>query len=77
VRLQQRLLEGSAPVLALLGRDPFEGSPPRYVRTVVYLYRFATAEQRARTGQWWTRERAGAYMPPVMLEDGALVRARW
>ena len=36
-----RLLEGSPDVLALLDDDPFEGRPPRYVRSRVDLYEFS------------------------------------
>jgi hypothetical protein len=77
VRFQQRLLEGSKPVVELLASDPFPDAPPRYLRTVVYRYRFTTAEERARTGDWWVRERVGPYLPALMLERGELVRARW
>jgi len=64
-----RLLEGSASVLTLLARDPFGGHPPRYVRGVLYQYRFASRETRRRDGIWWTRERLGDYSP-VLSRDG-------
>ena len=64
-----RLLEGAPPVTALLANDPFAGSPPRYVRALVYRYRFSDAATRAATGQWWTRELIGMYAPAVQLRD--------
>jgi hypothetical protein len=46
----QRLLEGSRPVLALLERNPFPQRPPRYIRAVVYDYRFTDLATRRNTG---------------------------
>lgn len=60
----QRLLEGSPTVLALLDRDPFDGRPPRQIRSVLYRYRFSDSRSRATEGVWWTRERLGLYSWP-------------
>jgi hypothetical protein len=57
--LAARLRSGTPEVLALLGRNPFPGAPPRHVRAVLYDYRFSTPEERRRTGAWWARERQG------------------
>ena len=62
-----RLLEGSPEVLRLLERDPFRGRPPRYVRGVLYRYRFSDAAARRRDGVWWTRERLGVFSPVMSL----------
>jgi hypothetical protein len=67
-----RLLHGEPRVLALLARNPFPDHPPRFVRTVRYLYRFTTAAERRRTGAWWTRELEGAWAPALTLKDGRL-----
>ena len=64
-----RLLEGSPSVLALLATDPFNGRPPRFVRSVLYRYRFANAATLRKTGVWWTRERLGQYSPTVSLRQ--------
>ena len=64
-----RLLEGSAPVLALLESNPFPGRAPMFVRANLYEYRFTDARTHASTGQWWTRELDGSYFPPVSLSD--------
>jgi len=66
-----RLLEGSPPVLALLESNPFPDRPPRYVRATLYQYRFADSRTHAATGQWWTREFARPYFPPVSLANFA------
>ena len=39
--LTQQLLKGSPAVLSLLARNPFPNLPPKYVRALLYEYRFA------------------------------------
>jgi hypothetical protein len=65
LNLLGRLAEGSPEVLRLLARNPFPDRPPRFVRAVVYDYRFTNAEERRRTGAWWKRELRGLYAPVV------------
>jgi hypothetical protein len=62
-----RLLEGSPPVLGLLGPNPFLEHPPKYVRAVAYDYRFTTLAERRATGTWWSRSLVGAYSPVASL----------
>jgi hypothetical protein len=62
-------LEGSPSVLALLASNPFPDHPPKYLRAMMYDYRFATPEQRASTGRWWVRESRGTLIPPTELAD--------
>lgn len=59
----QRLSEGAPAVRALLADDPFAGQPVPYLRVSAYRYRFASAERRAATGQWWEREYLGPFLP--------------
>lgn len=63
-RFLQRLLEGSPDVLALLAENPFPDAPPRYVRAVLYEYRFSAALAE---GAWWQRTEVGLYAPVVTL----------
>jgi hypothetical protein len=69
---EERLLEGSKPVRALLAVDPFPEAPPRYVRADLYLYQFTDAATRRATGAWWTRVRRGPYVPALTLREGRL-----
>lgn len=62
-----RLLEGSKPVLALFEKNPFQETPPRMVRVAYYQYHFTDIETHRKTGQWWTREPLGLYLPAVGL----------
>jgi predicted DCC family thiol-disulfide oxidoreductase YuxK len=68
-RLMQELLNGSPSVQALLATDPFPDRPPKYLRALLYDYRFTDADTYARTQQWWTRRLAGLYFPQVSLVD--------
>src|SRR5580658_6501166 len=62
-----RLMQGSAPVLGLLQRNPFPGTPPRYIRAVVYDYRFTDYAERRQSGAWWKREEKVTYLPAISL----------
>ncbi len=63
-----RLLQGSEPVTGLLESPPFD-EPPRYIRAVLYDYRFTTPRERRETGHWWRRERLGPYGPVVRRSE--------
>jgi hypothetical protein len=68
VRFLVALLEGSPPVLGLLETDPFPGRPPRFVRAVLYEYRFTDLSRLREDGAWWAREPRGLYCPVLSLE---------
>jgi hypothetical protein len=78
LRLQQRLLDGSPAVARLLDGNPFPAHPPRFVRSRVFDYRFATPEEHAATGAWWSRgEPLGDFCPALTLDGGRLSEARF
>lgn len=60
-----KLLEGDNRIERLLDHNPFPDSPPDFVRARLFHYEFTTPAERARTGDWWKRVAAGAYLPPV------------
>ena len=60
-----RLLEGSPDVLRLMAKNPFSDSPPKFVRAVVYSYRFTDWQTKQKEGTWWRREYQGLYCPPL------------
>ncbi|WP_135304648.1 lipase maturation factor family protein [Haloarcula amylovorans] len=72
----ERLLSADEATLSLLADDPFSGAAPEHVRAVRYRYRFTTPEERRETGAWWSRERVGAYVSPVSLDDLRLRQGR-
>ena len=60
----------NAPMVGgLLESNPFPDAPPRYVRALLYDYRFASPEAH-RKGAWWRRELLGTYYPAIQLSKG-------
>jgi len=68
VRLVICLLEGKRDVARLFVHDPFPNQPPRYVRAILYRYRFTTAKEHRQTGAWWKRQELGEYLPTTSLQ---------
>jgi hypothetical protein len=65
LRLIWELLEGNRTIAGLLAVDPFPERPPRYIRAVLYRYRFSAD----RAHGWWQREPVGEYLRPLSLDD--------
>lgn len=68
-RLLRSLLAADPAVLRLLRGDPFDGQAPTAVRARVFEYRYASRQERRRTGMWWVREDLGELMPPLRRRD--------
>ena len=64
-----RLLQGSPDVIELLEKNPFPEAPPRYVRAVLYDYRFTDLGTKREKDEWWKRERKGLYCRPIALRS--------
>lgn len=71
VSFMLQLLRGNSEVLALMDKNPFPHSPPRYIRALVYDYHFTNFAESRKSGAWWRRELKGVYFPPVSLKPGA------
>ena len=67
--LMVRLLQGSLPVTRLFERTPFGATPPRYVRALLFEYRFTTLAERRATGDIWHRDLRGLYFPAISLDS--------
>jgi hypothetical protein len=73
VYTEERLLKNSPDVLALFASNPFDGSPPRTIRAVVWQYWFTDPKTKRTTGAWWRRELRGLYCPALKLSaDGTI-----
>ncbi len=71
---EERLLANDSDVLELFARNPFPGTPPKEVRSVVYQYWFTSEQTRREQGLWWRREMLGEYAPTLEREsDGKIV----
>lgn len=78
LHLVEQILQGEPAIRPLFARYPFEeGRPPRFVRAVMYRYRFTTSAERAASGgsAVWRREVLGDYLRPVGLDDPAFQAA--
>jgi len=64
-----RLLQGSPEVLELVGKNPFPGAAPKYVRALLFNYQFTDFASRRKTGAWWVHTPRGLYFPQISLED--------
>jgi hypothetical protein len=71
VNFVAKLLQNDEKTLSLIAENPFPDKPPRFVRALLYEYRFTTPEERRKTGNWWARELRGEYFPAVSLDDPA------
>jgi Lipase maturation factor len=71
--LLDKLLEGDRDVLKLMHGNPFPDTPPRFVRAVLYRYRFTTWPERRATGAWWQRAPMGEFVGPVSLRSARSV----
>ena len=69
LNFEMRLLENPPEVLALMGRNPFPKSPPKYIRALLYEYHFTDSAARRATGRWWRREYKGICVPPISLPE--------
>ena len=66
-----KLLHNDPGTLSLFGGNPFPGTPPRYVRAVLYRYHFAPPGNSQ--GDWWRRERLGEWLPAMGVDDPRLL----
>ncbi len=75
---EERLLTASPNVLALCAGNPFEQSPPKYVRAILWQYWFTSMAEKRATGLWWKRQLLGLYAPVLTLKpDGSFDVVQW
>ncbi len=68
------LLAGSPDVTRLLARNPFPDTPPRFVRGLLFVYRFSSRAERRASGRWWNREFRWTYWPSYSRHGFAKTR---
>lgn len=69
LRFIYQLLEGEHAVEGLLAKNPFDDSPPRFIRARYYRYRFTDDRRQG----YWQRELVDEYLPPLSLDDPRLL----
>ncbi len=65
------LLKGTPEVLQLIRYNPFPEKPPKYIRAVMYDYRFSSRQEKKELGVWWQRTFVGQYSPIMMLKKNS------
>lgn len=65
-----KLLHNDPATLGLLGSNPFPDKPPRYIRAVLYRYRFTPPNNPQHL--YWFRNRIDLWLPPLSSNDPRL-----
>jgi len=66
-----KLLHNDPGAVGLFAGNPFPEKPPRYIRAVLYRYRFAKPGNPQ--GLYWTRERIGDWIPILATDNPHLI----
>ncbi|MGY2131934.1 lipase maturation factor family protein [Hymenobacter sp. HD11105] len=72
VNLIWKLLHNDPNAVSLFARNPFPDQPPRYIRAVLYRYRFA--EPGNEQGLYWNRDRVGIWLRAMSADDPELIQ---
>ena len=68
-RFCEGLLRNDPDIVRLVRHNPFPDEPPRYVRALLYRYRFTTAHERRTERAWWHRDLVGTFLAPLDLRE--------
>lgn len=71
LHLVYKLLHNDPLATGLFAQNPFPNNPPRYIRAILYRYRFAQPGNAQ--GNWWTREQLAIWLPPLSADDVRLL----
>lgn len=71
LNLVWKLLHNDEGAVSLFAVNPFPNKPPRYIRAVLYRYRFAKKDNPK--GLWWKREQLGLWLPAMSVNDPRLI----
>jgi hypothetical protein len=71
LNLVWKLLHNDPHAVSLFAANPFPGKPPRYIRAILYRYRFAKPGNPE--GLYWNRERLDLWLPPMWANDPRLI----
>ena len=71
LNLVWKLLHNDSRTVSLFAGNPFADKPPRYIRAVLYRYRFAKPGNPQ--GLYWNRELVGLWLPAMSANDPRLI----
>lgn len=66
-----KLLHNDPNAVSFFAYNPFSGKPPRYIRAVLYRYKFAKPGNSK--SPWWKRVRVGIWLPAMSAKDPGLI----
>ncbi|HWZ14095.1 MAG TPA: lipase maturation factor family protein [Mucilaginibacter sp.] len=72
LNLVWKLLHNDSSAIGLFAQNPFPGKPPRFVRAVLYRYKFANPGNPQHL--YWTREAIGNWLPAMSADDLRLLK---
>lgn len=72
LNLVWKLLHNDSHTLGLFAENPFPGKPPRYIRILLYRYRFANPDNPK--GNCWDRVLISMWLQPLSADDPDLIR---
>ncbi|HTI60074.1 lipase maturation factor family protein [Mucilaginibacter sp.] len=70
--LAWKLLHNDPVAISLFACNPFPGKPPRYIRAVLYRYKFAKPSNPQ--GLYWERQELGDWLPVLSANDPQLIK---
>ena len=70
LNLVWKLLHNDRAAVSLFASNPFPGKPPRYIRAILYRYKFSPANAE---GIWWVRDRVSTWLSPMSADDPRLI----
>lgn len=69
IHLVWKLLHNDHDALSLFANNPFPNKPPRYIRAMLYRYKFVPPNNR---GLFWEREELRLWLPPLTKDNPRL-----
>jgi hypothetical protein len=72
INLVWKLLHNDPGAVSLFAGNPFPVKPPRFIRAVLYRYKFAKPGNPQ--GLWWTREPIATWIPATSVDNPLLIK---
>jgi len=70
INLVWKLLHNDPGAVGFFADNPFPSKPPKFVRAILYRYRFVRPGDA--TGNWWARDRLDVWLPAMSADDPGL-----
>ena len=71
INLVSKLLHNDPDAVGLFEKNPFSDKPPRFIRAILYKYKFADPGNGK--GLWWEREKLAVWLPALSVNDPVMM----